>query len=217
RLRQGDGRLGVLLARGVADRHEDPQPRRRRRREPLRWQLRGVPFGGGSQVRLRVRARPRLRAAARRRRRDPRHPALRPTARELAAPVRFEDVTTQREKIERFAALHRGERPLLMPNPWDAGSAKVLASLGFEALATTSSGFAATLGRTDGDVTRDEALAHGAVIADATDVPVSADLENGFADDPEGVAATIRLAAASSLAGASVEDWSGPASKQLYD
>src|SRR3954467_16008012 len=82
--------------------------------------------------------------------------------------------------------------PLLMPNPWDAGSARVLAHLGFPALATTSSGFAATLGRFDMSVTRDEALAHGAAIAAAVDVPVSADLENGFADDPARVRHTGR-------------------------
>src|ERR1700704_1569809 len=87
---------------------------------------------------------------------------------------------------ERFLALHHGETPLLMPNPWDVGSAKLLASLGFEALATTSSGFAATLGRLDGSVTRDEAVEHAATIVGATDLPVSADLENGFADEAAG-------------------------------
>ena len=90
----------------------------------------------------------------------------------------------QIERAERFLSLHRPGEPLLMPNPWDAGSARLLASLGFEALATTSSGFAATLGRLDGSVTRDEALTHAAAIVDATDLPVSADLENGFADTP---------------------------------
>ena len=113
-----------------------------------------------------------------------------------------------------FLRLHRGERPLLLPNPWDAGSAMVLASLGFEALATTSSGFAATLGRRDGSVTRDEALAHGAAIAAATPLPVSADLENGFADDPAGVAETVRGAIAAGLAGCSIEDWDGA---RIYD
>ena len=81
-----------------------------------------------------------------------------------------------------------------MPNPWDVGSAKLLVSLGFEALATTSSGYAATLGRLDGSVTRDEAIEHAATIVAATDLPVSADLENGFADEPDGVAETMRLA-----------------------
>jgi 2-methylisocitrate lyase-like PEP mutase family enzyme len=123
-------------------------------------------------------------------------------------------VSIQAETAERFLALHRGERPLLMPNAWDIGSARLLASLGFEALATTSSGFAATLGRLDGSVTGDEALAHGAELAAATEVPVSADLENCFADDPEGVAETVRRAVASGLAGCSVEDYSG---EQIYE
>src|SRR3954452_337744 len=90
--------------------------------------------------------------------------------------------------------LHIPGTPLLMPNPWDAGSAKLLASLGFEALATTSSGFAATLGRLDGSVTRDEAIEHAAAIVGATELPVSADLENGFADDAAGVAGHLRPA-----------------------
>jgi 2-methylisocitrate lyase-like PEP mutase family enzyme len=115
----------------------------------------------------------------------------------------------QAERAAHFLALHRRERPLLIPNPWDAGSAKLLASLGFEALATTSSGFAATLGRLDGSVTRDEALAHAATIVAATDLPVSADLEKAFADDPAGVAETVRLALEAGLAGCSVEDFSG--------
>src|SRR3978361_2310605 len=102
-----------------------------------------------------------------------------------------------------FLALHSGPSPLLIPNPWDAGSAKLLASLGFQALATTSSGFAATLGRLDGSVSREEALAHAAALVQATDVPVSADLEDGYADDPEGVAATIRGALDAGLAGCS--------------
>jgi 2-methylisocitrate lyase-like PEP mutase family enzyme len=108
---------------------------------------------------------------------------------------------------ERFRALHDGDTPLLLPNPWDVGSAKVLASLGFQALATTSSGFAATLGRLDGSVTRDEALSHGAAIGAATPLPVNADLENGFADEPEGVGETVRMAVDAGLAGCSVEDF----------
>src|SRR5258708_19575911 len=91
----------------------------------------------------------------------------------------------------RFLALHRPGQPLLLPNPWDLGSARLLASLEFEALATTSSGYAATLGRRDGSVTRAEAIGHAAAIAGATPLPVSADLENGFADDPDGVADTL--------------------------
>jgi 2-methylisocitrate lyase-like PEP mutase family enzyme len=115
---------------------------------------------------------------------------------------------------DRFRALHVPGDPLLLPNPWDAGSARVLASLGFQALATTSGGFAATLGRFDGAVTRDEAIAHAAQIVAAVDVPVSADLENCFADDPAGVADTVRLAVDAGLAGCSVEDWSGT---EIYD
>lgn len=118
--------------------------------------------------------------------------------------------------FDRFLALHHGDAPLLLPNPWDAGSAVLLASLGFEALATTSSGFAATLGRRDGSVTRDEALAHSADIAAATALPVSADLEHGFADDPAGVAETVRLAAATGLAGCSIEDSTGRADDPIF-
>jgi 2-methylisocitrate lyase-like PEP mutase family enzyme len=118
---------------------------------------------------------------------------------------------------ERFLSLHKTDRPLLMPNPWDRGSAKLLESLGFAALATTSSGFAATLGRLDGRVTREEAIAHAADVVDAVEVPVSADLENCFADDPAGVAQTVRLALDAGLAGCSVEDYSGPESDTIYD
>jgi 2-methylisocitrate lyase-like PEP mutase family enzyme len=121
------------------------------------------------------------------------------------------------ELAQRFLELHRGDTPLLMPNPWDRGSAVMLESLGFQALATTSSGFAATLGRLDGEVTRDEAVAHGAALADAVHVPVSADLENCFADEPDGVAETVRLAAEAGLVGCSVEDYSGPESDTIYD
>ena len=122
---------------------------------------------------------------------------------------------TPADKAASFLALHRPGQPLLIPNPWDAGSAKLLVSLGFQALATTSGGFAGTLGRADGKVTRDEALDHGATISAAVDVPVSADLENCFADDPEGVAATIRAASGTGLAGGSVEDYSHEVG--LYD
>src|SRR3954468_12774566 len=110
------------------------------------------------------------------------------------------------ELADRFRALHQPGQPLLMPNPWDAGSAKLLESQGFRALATTSSGFAATLGRIDGSVTREEAIEHSAAIVAATDVPVSADLENGFAEQPDDVAETIALAIDAGLAGCSIED-----------
>src|SRR6266536_2635276 len=125
-------------------------------------------------------------------------------------------MTQQAEKARRFLALHNGERPLLLPNPWDQGSAKLLASLGFLALATTSSGHAATLGRRDGSVTRDEAVGHAAAIVEATDLPVSADLENAFADEPAGVAETLRLALEAGLAGCSVEDFTRRDSS-IYD
>lgn len=114
-----------------------------------------------------------------------------------------------------FLALHVSGSPLLLPNPWDVGSARVLAGMGFHALATTSAGFAGTHGRTDGNVTRDEALAHAATIVGSVDVPVSADLENGFADDPDGVAETVGLALDTGLAGCSVEDWD-PVAHELY-
>ena len=126
-------------------------------------------------------------------------------------------MTTQADQAQRFLALHRAGEPLLMPNPWDLGSARLLASLGFEALATTSSGFAATLGRNDGAVSRDEAMVHAAVIVAATDLPVSADLENGFADAPSGVAETMRMSIEVGLAGASVEDFTGRAEDPIYD
>ncbi|MGO9188662.1 MAG: isocitrate lyase/phosphoenolpyruvate mutase family protein [Streptosporangiaceae bacterium] len=124
---------------------------------------------------------------------------------------------TQADKAERFLALHRADEPLLLPNPWDLGSARLLASLGFEALATTSSGFAATLGRNDGSVSREEALVHAAVIVAATDLPVSADLENAFADEPADVAETIGLAIQVGLAGASVEDFTRRDGDPIYD
>ena len=125
-------------------------------------------------------------------------------------------MSTQREKAERFQELHHGYAPLLLPNPWDQGTARVFANLGFVALATTSAGFAATLGRLDGSVTRDEALEHAATIVEATPLPVSADLENGFADEPADVATNIGLAAATGLAGCSVEDHTGRADDPIY-
>ena len=118
-------------------------------------------------------------------------------------------MSNQREKAARFLALHHGPRPLLLANAWDGGSAAILASLGFEALATTSSGHAATLGRLDGSVSRDEAIGHGAAIVAATELPVSADLEDCFPDAQGGVAETIRRALAAGLAGCSIEDYGG--------
>lgn len=115
---------------------------------------------------------------------------------------------------QEFCALHRTSEVLLMPNAWDAGSARILEHLGFRALATTSSGSAAAQGQLDGQLGRDAALAHAAQLADAVDVPVSADLENGFGDSPAEVALTIEAALQTGIAGASVEDWSGSA---IYD
>jgi 2-methylisocitrate lyase-like PEP mutase family enzyme len=117
-------------------------------------------------------------------------------------------------KAADFLALHVPGRPLLQPNAWDAGSARILETLGFGAIATTSSGFAATLGRPDGAVTRDEVIAHCRAIAAAVDVPVAADTENGYADSPADVAETVRLVSSTGLAGCSIEDWSG---SEIYD
>lgn len=124
---------------------------------------------------------------------------------------------SQREKAERFKALHEREGAFVIPNPWDAGSARLLESLGFEALATTSSGFANSLGRLDGQVTRDEAIEHCRSLAAATDLPISADLENCFADEPSKAAETITLGAHAGLVGCSIEDYSGDPSKPIYD
>lgn len=118
---------------------------------------------------------------------------------------------------ERFLVLHRPGAPLLMPNAWDVGSARLFAGIGMEAIATTSGGFALTKGRLDGAMTRDEVLAHCADLAEAVDVPVSADLENCFADDAEGVAATIAAAKARGLAGASIEDFTRNPDEPIYE
>jgi 2-methylisocitrate lyase-like PEP mutase family enzyme len=126
-------------------------------------------------------------------------------------------MTEQVARASSFLQLHRDAQPLLLPNPWDPGSARLLASLGFKALATTSSGFAATLGRLDGSVTREEALSHAATIVHATDLPVSADLENGFADEPAGVAETLGLAVEAGLAGCSIEDFTGRDDAPIYE
>jgi 2-methylisocitrate lyase-like PEP mutase family enzyme len=121
------------------------------------------------------------------------------------------------ERAERFLSLHIPGAPLLMPNAWDIGSAALFASLGFEAIATTSGGFAATRGRLDGAMTKDEVLTHSAELVGAVDVPVSADLENCFAHDPDGVAATITSAARVGLAGGSVEDFTGDRDDPIYE
>ena len=120
------------------------------------------------------------------------------------------------DRYDAFLNLHVKGQPLLLANAVDVGTAKALAFLGFPALATTSFGHAVSLGRRDGGVTRDEAIAHAAQLQAATPLPVNADLEHCFADDPAGVAATIGLAVAAGIAGASVEDWN-PAAGQIYD
>jgi 2-methylisocitrate lyase-like PEP mutase family enzyme len=126
-------------------------------------------------------------------------------------------VGDQAEKARRFLERHRAATPLLLANAWDRGSAKLLESLDFEALATTSSGFAATLARLDGSVLREEALDHARMIVEATTLPVSADLENGYADDAAGVAETFAMALDAGLAGASIEDYSGDLDAPIYE
>jgi len=124
---------------------------------------------------------------------------------------------TQNEKAARFRALHDGSGTFVIPNPWDVGSACILAGLGFQALATSSAASACALGRKDGKLTRDEAIAHARMIVNATDLPVSADLEKGFGDAPEIVAETIRLAAGAGLVGCTIEDATGNPEAPLYD
>jgi 2-methylisocitrate lyase-like PEP mutase family enzyme len=126
---------------------------------------------------------------------------------------------TQAEKARSFRALHERSGIFIMPNPWDAGTAKLFASLGFEALATTSLGFASSRGRVDGTlaIARDELIANCRDIASATELPASADLENGYADDPDEAATIIRLAADAGIVGGSIEDATGDAAKPIYD
>ena len=123
----------------------------------------------------------------------------------------------QAERASRFKALHQAPGAFVIPNPWDAGSARVLAGLGFEALATSSAAAANVVGRKDHALTREEALSHGKAIVDATDVPVSADLGKGFGDRPEVVAETIRRAAEAGLVGCTIEDATGNPNKPLYE
>ena len=127
------------------------------------------------------------------------------------------DDRTQAEKAHLFRALHHREGIFIIPNPWDAGSARLLAHLGFEALATTSMGYAFSLGRPDGSLTREETLRHAAELVRATKLPVSADLENGFGDSPETAAETIRMAAQAGLVGASIEDATGRPDSPIYE
>ena len=126
---------------------------------------------------------------------------------------------TQAEKGHRFQALHSRAGAFVLPNPWDAGTARILTSLGFEALTTTSAGLAFALGRPDGAgaVSRDETLANARAIVGATDLPVAADLENGFGDSPAAAAETIRLAGGAGLVGGSIEDATGDPQRPIYD
>ena len=123
----------------------------------------------------------------------------------------------QADKAQALKALHEGSDLFVIPNPWDAGSAKLLAGMGFKALATTSAGLAWAIGKVDGGVTREESLANAKAIVEAVDLPVSADLEHGFGDTPEDVAECIREAAAVGLVGGSIEDFSGDDAQPIYD
>ncbi len=123
----------------------------------------------------------------------------------------------QTEKGRAFRTLHESESAFIIPNPWDVGTARLLAHLGFEALATTSAGYAFSVGQRDNTIGRDEMMAHLSAIASATDLPVSADLENGFGDPPEVVAETIRLAAATGIVGCSIEDMSRQPGHSIYE
>jgi len=125
--------------------------------------------------------------------------------------------STQSDKAVRFKKLHQGPRAFVIPNPWDAGSARILTALGFESLATSSGACAGVLGRRDGGVTREEALVHARAIVEATELPVSADLEKGFGDEPSVIAETVRRAAEIGLVGCSIEDATGDKSRPLYD
>ena len=124
---------------------------------------------------------------------------------------------TQAEKGKKFRALHERKGAFIIPNPWDIGTARLLAHLGFEALATTSAGYAFSVGQRDNTIERDQMMKHAAEIASATDLPVSADLENGFGDDPETVAETIRLASEAGLAGCSIEDMAKRPDDPIYE
>jgi 2-methylisocitrate lyase-like PEP mutase family enzyme len=124
---------------------------------------------------------------------------------------------TQSEKAEIFSALHQRAGAFIIPNPWDIGSARMLAHLGFEALATTSAGAAFSIGRPDYGVGREAMIGHVSLLASATELPLSADLENGFSDAPEGAAETIRLAAAAGVVGGSIEDAAGRPEQPIYE
>jgi 2-methylisocitrate lyase-like PEP mutase family enzyme len=126
-------------------------------------------------------------------------------------------IEEQRARAERFVELHRRAGAFVIPNPWDAGSARLLEGIGFEALATSSAASAMAMGSRDGRLTREQAIAHAREVVNATSLPVSADLEKGFGDEPEAVAETVRLAAEAGLAGCTIEDSTGDAERPLYD
>ncbi len=127
-------------------------------------------------------------------------------------------MASQREKGDAFRALHERDSAFIIPNPWDVGTARLLATLGFEALATTSAGYAFSVGQRDNAISRDEMMTHVAAIASASDLPVSGDLENGYGDSPETAAETIRLAGEAGLVGGSIEDSiSRPGETPLYE
>lgn len=133
------------------------------------------------------------------------------------APCEVSMTISQPEKAHRFRALHNAPGVFILPNPWDIGSAKILAGLGFKALATSSAAAAAVVGKKDGELTRDEALAHARSIVNAAELPVSADLEKGFGDSPEVVAETVRMAAQAGLVGCTIEDATRDPKRPLYD
>jgi len=130
---------------------------------------------------------------------------------------RHDFMVTQNEKAKAFRALHGRDRAFIIPNPWDVGTARLLAHLGFEALATTSAGYAFSAGQRDNTITRDEMMSHLSAIASATDLPVSADLESGFGHTPEIAAETIQLAATAGVVGGSIEDATGRADHPIYE
>src|SRR5438552_1430745 len=200
------GRLSDrAVRRGAGGRGRPAEPAERAL--PRRRRGRARPGGRGHRQRARARHRTSLAGAAVHRR-----------AREAGAGVR-ETMKTQAQRADAFRALHERPGAFIIPNPWDAGTAKLLASLGFEALATTSLGLSNTLGRVDGTntVSRAEVLANCRAISEATDLPVNADLENGYADEPRAAAEMIRLAGEAGVVGGSIEDATGDASRPIYD
>src|SRR5579872_6373285 len=126
-------------------------------------------------------------------------------------------MVTQAQRGKSFRALHERSGAFIIPNPWDVGTARLLAHLGFEALATTSMGYAFSAGKPDGAIDRDNMLQHVSTIASATDLPVNADLENGYGDSPQAVTETLKLAAATGIVGGSIEDATGRPDDPIYE